>query len=234
MIRLIAETIKTVPPNPKSPWDRRLVMGCWAAKYLPLCAEYLPTFPITHIGFSTTYARQFLSVPNVSFNMLQQTLLVPIVGARFLRDAHAKGRPVYTWTVNDKEKMKWCIKKELDGVITDDPEKFKQVCHDWEHGSGERHRDVKITYRSWAMVAWVHCMVMMFGTIFWWRYGRLDRSQTEGGQPEVQTLAQPEGYFDLPINNTTTKKNNQYKEVGGTTRKKGVKKKKSKTQAMLR
>ncbi|KAM0796516.1 PLC-like phosphodiesterase [Usnea florida] len=178
VMRLIAETIQSVAPNPLKPWNQRLVLGCWAVKFLPLCAEYLPTFPITHIGFSIPYARQFLSVPNVSFNMLQKTLLLPVFGARFIRDVKAKGRPIYVWTVNEPDMMRWCINKQVDGVLTDDPERFLEVCDEWEHGK----REVNISWREWMMIAWINLMVLIFGTIFWWKYrgtgqGKLSRKR---------------------------------------------------------
>ena len=69
VMRLIAETIKLVPANPARSWKNRIVLGVWAVKFIPLCQRYLPGFPISHIGFSTCYARQFLKVPNCSFNM---------------------------------------------------------------------------------------------------------------------------------------------------------------------
>ena len=172
-MRLIAETIATVAPNSLKPWNQRIVLGCWAAKFIPLCAKYLPTFAITYIGFSLAYARQFLSVPNVSFNILQQTLLSPYFGPRFLRDAKAKGRPVYDWTVNEVAMMRWSISKGLDGVITDDPKKFLEVCDDWERGK----REITIPWKSLTMIAWINFMVVVFGSIFWWKHGRMDRQQ---------------------------------------------------------
>ncbi len=165
-MRLIAQIISSVSPNAKH-WDQRIVLGCWAAKFLPLCAKYLPTFPISHIGFSIPYARQFLSVPNVSFNMLQKTLIVPYFGAKFLRDARAKNRPVFVWTVNEESMMRWSISKKLDGVITDDPKRFLEVCDDWEHG----RRKVNITWSQWMGILWINFMVLIFGAIFWWKYG---------------------------------------------------------------
>lgn len=167
-MRLIAETVQSVAPNPLKPWDQRLVLGCWAVKYLPLCAKYLPTFPITYIGFSIPYARKFLSVPNVSFNMLAKALMLPFLGARFIRDAKAKGRPLYVWTVNEEDMMKWSIKRGFDGVITDDPERFLEVCDEWEQGK----RDIEISWGQWMGIAWINFMVIVFGTIFWWKYGR--------------------------------------------------------------
>ena len=78
VMSLIAETIKSVPPNPKRPWRERLVLGIWAAKFVPLCQRYSPGFPVSHIGFSTYYAQQFLKVPGVSFNILQRVLFGPL------------------------------------------------------------------------------------------------------------------------------------------------------------
>lgn len=172
-MRLIAETIAAVPPNPLKAWNQRIVLGCWAAKYLPLCKKYLPTFPISHIGFSIPYARQFLSVPNVSFNMLQKTLIVPFFGKRFIRDAKDRGRPIYAWTVNEEDMMRWCISKGLDGVITDDPKKFLEVCEDWQRGK----RDIHISWGQWMMILWINIMVLVFGGIFWWKHGGMGKQK---------------------------------------------------------
>ncbi|KAL9136865.1 MAG: hypothetical protein Q9175_001938 [Cornicularia normoerica] len=174
VMRLIAETIRSVPPNTLKPWNQRLVLGCWAVKFLPLCAKYLPTFPITHIGFSMLYARRFLSVPNVSFNMLQKPLMLPFFGARFIRDVKAKGRPLYVWTVNEPAMMRWSIDKEVDGVITDDPKHFLEVCDEWEQGK----REISISWGQWMTITWINFMVLVFGTIFWWKYSR-----THQGKP---------------------------------------------------
>lgn len=179
-MRLIAETIEDAIPHPNKHWDQRIVLGCWAvspsthlllsslicqAKYLPLCHKYLPTFPISFIGFSTAYARQFLSVPNISFNMLQKVLMGP-VGNKFLRDAKAAHRSVLAWTVNDDNMMRWCIKHDLDGVITDDPKRFLEVCDEWEQGK----REIKIGRKEIFLTLWLHMMVMIFGVIFRWKY----------------------------------------------------------------
>lgn len=130
-----------------------------------MCALYLPTFPITHIGFSLSYARQFFSIPNVSFNMLQKILIGP-VGARFLRDAKSLGRPVLCWTVNEENLMRWTIKNGLDGVITDDPKRFLEVCDQWEQGK----RKISIQPKDFLLFLWLNLMVALFGTLFRWKY----------------------------------------------------------------
>ncbi|KFY25912.1 hypothetical protein V493_04376 [Pseudogymnoascus sp. VKM F-4281 (FW-2241)] len=129
LMRLISETIAQAKPS--TPWKERIVLGCWATKYLPLCSKYLPGFPITHIGFSISYARQFLKVPNVSFNMLQKIMVGPW-GDQFLAECKALNRPVFLWTVNEEKWMKWCISKGVDGVITDDPKKYLEVADGYD------------------------------------------------------------------------------------------------------
>ena len=92
--------------------------------------------------------------------------MLPFVGTHFIRDVKAKGRPLYMWTVNEQDMMRWCIKRDIDGVITDDPKRFLEVCDEWERGM----TDIKISWRQWMMIAWINFMVFIFGTIFWWKY----------------------------------------------------------------
>lgn len=101
------------------------------ADQLSPCFHYLPNYHITHIGFNTIYARQFLKIPGVSFNMLQKAM-TGYLGRSFLRDVREQGRAIFLWTINDKEVMKWSIRKQVDGVITDDPKKYLEVCHNYD------------------------------------------------------------------------------------------------------
>ena len=63
--------------------------------------------------------------------------------------------------------MKWSISREADGVITDDPKRFLEVCDEWESGK----REIRIGWRLWLEVLWINVMVLVFGSIFWWKYG---------------------------------------------------------------
>lgn len=168
-------------------------------RYLPLCAHHLPDFSISHIGFSTSYSRQFLPTPYVSFNTLQKTLFVWPYGDRFIRDAHMLRRSVVTWTVNEDDMMRWSINHGLDGVITDDPKRFREVSEDWVAGN----RAVKVTLRQWMSIIWLWCMVAIFGGIFRWRMrakkgdsyiarravGRVEEEEVQGnGSKQVKTV----------------------------------------------
>ncbi|KAK5950342.1 hypothetical protein OHC33_008561 [Knufia fluminis] len=156
VMRLIADTLASVDPG-RNPWQNRVVLGIWAAKYLSLCVKYLPNFPVAYIGFSTFYARQFLKVPHVGFNIFQKTLLGPI-GSRFIRDVQKQNRPLYVWTVNEANMMKWSIKKSVDGVITDDPKLFNEVCDEYD----DERVTVQITWSQWLYSFWLFILVALF------------------------------------------------------------------------
>ncbi|MCJ1479249.1 hypothetical protein MMC13_007934 [Lambiella insularis] len=162
IMRLISEVLRSVPPHPQEPWEKRVVLGCWAVKYLPLCAKYLPAYSVTHIGFTTSYAHQFLSVPHISFNLLQKSLYFSI---SFLRTVQAAKRPVILWTVNEDSMMRWSINKGVDGVITDDPKRFKEVTEEWIGGE----RQVVVDWRAWFLMVWIQSMALTFRAMLWYR-----------------------------------------------------------------
>lgn len=158
VMRLIAETLASVYPGTR-PWQDRVVLGIWAAKYLSLCVEYLPGYPVAYIGFSTCYARQFLKVPHVGFNMYAKTLFGPI-GSRFIRDVQRQHRPLYLWTINEANIMKWSIVKGVDGVITDDPKLFNDVCDDFDTDTDAQ--TVRITWGQWLYTFWLYVLMALF------------------------------------------------------------------------
>ncbi|KAF1946020.1 tubulin-domain-containing protein [Clathrospora elynae] len=165
VMRLIGDTIRSVQPSPSRPWHSRIVLGCWAAKYLPLCSRYLPGFPISHIGFSTLIASYFFTVPNVSFNMAQAILMTPW-GRLFIQKAQGNGRPVYAWTVNEESRMRWDIRHGLDGVITDDPKLFLEVRRSW-------HEDTKdgVSVMAWLDVLRVNLFCVVYTVLFQFMFG---------------------------------------------------------------
>lgn len=150
VMQLIARTIASVTPRTR-PWSDRIVLGVWTAKFVPFCPQYLPGFPIAHIGVSTSYAQQFFHVPNCSFNILQEALIGPF-GSRFRRKVGSAQRALYAWTVNKPNMMKWCIQHELDGVITDDPQLFREICHDWK----DDEPPARPTLIHWFITFWVY------------------------------------------------------------------------------
>jgi tubulin gamma len=170
VMRLIALSIASVSPSPNRPWQSRILLGCWAAKYLPFCSKYLPGFPITHIGISILYASHWRKVLNISFNMLQFTLMTPW-GRSFTRKAQRDNRPVFAWTVNAERHMRWDIRHGLDGVITDDPKRFLEIRREWREGMRDGNG---LGVLMWLRVVWFNLLTMVFGAVYRYGYGHFN------------------------------------------------------------
>ncbi|KIW14438.1 hypothetical protein PV08_07222 [Exophiala spinifera] len=162
VMRLIAQTLASVHPGARA-WEERVLMGIWVPKFLSLCTKYVPDFPVAHIGFSTTMAREYLKVPHVGFNMLLYSLLGP-VGARFMRDVRKQKRPLFVWTVDEPNLMTWCIHRAVDGVITDNPELFRRICDDWDDKKAKK--TARPTVMQWLKTIWVWILITLFSRTF--------------------------------------------------------------------
>jgi phosphatidylglycerol phospholipase C len=165
IMRLIASTLSSNPPPSSAPWNERIVLGLWAVKYLAPAQQYLPGFPMMHIAFSATYARQFLEVANVGFNMMFYALLM-LGGKRFLRDAQeAHKRKVLSWTINGEDHMKWCIRKGIDGVVTDEVEKYLEVAERFDE---DREKEpflpveLKVLWAAFKSFVWVKILLVFY------------------------------------------------------------------------
>jgi hypothetical protein len=126
----------------------------------------LPTFPVVLITFNVCYARKFLKVPGISFNIAQKILMGPL-GYRFLDRARAANKLVFVWTVNDPKLMRWWIRKGVDGVITDDPEEFKRIRDSWDGKTLlQGDDDDGISFRQYVELVIIAVVVLLFGWIY--------------------------------------------------------------------
>ena len=60
----------------------------------------------------------------------KESMNIPIMTERFIREAHAKNIKVEPWTVNDPELMQLYIEWGVDGIITDRPDLMVKVLAD--------------------------------------------------------------------------------------------------------
>ncbi|KAK4501501.1 hypothetical protein PRZ48_007310 [Zasmidium cellare] len=132
------QLLRSMPPAPGAKaWNERIVITVLPPSYLTLVAENLPGFPVAHVGFSRSHIQDLLPIPGLSFNIAFPLLVLP-GGSRFLTQMQKKhDKPVYAWVVDEEHTMKWCIWHGLDGVLTDDPEKFLDVCKNFDFGAKE-------------------------------------------------------------------------------------------------
>ncbi|KAI1649067.1 PLC-like phosphodiesterase [Daldinia loculata] len=185
IIRRTAETLDSVPGI--RPWHERVLPCCWTAEYVKLSKEFLPKYPVAHVGFSTTYARALAKhEPSLSISLLYHSLVLPVVGARFIRDAKRAGHPLHSWTVNDEDRMEWCVRNGLDGVVTDDPKLFlevsKRVAEDEAKSEAKavRRRPSRkpLSTHAWRVFEWTRYILGLFivVNIYLFKYG-LPRTQ---------------------------------------------------------
>lgn len=165
VMRLIASTLASNPSQASAPWNNRVVLGLWAAKYLAPAQQYLPGFPMMHIAFSAIYARQFFDFANVGFNIMFYALIMP-GGKRFLRDAQdIYNRKVLSWTINGEDRMKWCIRRNLDGVVTDEVEKYLDLAERFDEDE-EREPylplELKVIWAAFKSFIWVKILLMFY------------------------------------------------------------------------
>ena len=165
IMRLIASTLASVTPQKSAPWNERVVLGLWATKYLPPAQKYLPGYPMMHIAFSVSYARQFFEVANVGFNMMFYALIMP-GGKRFLRDAQdVYRRKMLSWTINSEDSMKWCIRKGLDGVVTDEVELYLNVAERFDEANEKEPWlpvSLKIVWAAMKAYVWVRILLIFY------------------------------------------------------------------------
>lgn len=96
--------------------------------------------------------------------MLQKMMIGP-GGKSFMRDVKKADRSLFLWTVNDDRTMKWCLSKEIDGVITDDPKRFLELSHAYK---GEK---VRVSMRGWGEFAIFKCLTPLFEMFIKRKYG---------------------------------------------------------------
>lgn len=92
-------------------------------------------------------------------------------------------RPVFVWTVNDEKWMKWSIRKDVDGVITDDPKKYIEVAD----GYDEKAPLEPVSFMDYHNLAWLNLLVSVFGTLFRFRVGYYIKPEEIGTHYEEST-----------------------------------------------
>lgn len=78
------------------------------------------------------------------------------------KDIKKAKRSLFLWTVNDEKTMKWSIRKEVDGVITDDPKKYLEVCESY---AGE---PIHFSLLAWLKIIFSNIMSRCILLILYW------------------------------------------------------------------
>lgn len=87
------------------------------------------------------------------------------LGRGFLDEARAAGKKVFVWTVNSERAMQWCIRKNVDGVVTDHPDLCRELIKK-ESPATTPGSDMQITFSEKMTILKISLLVAMFGWIF--------------------------------------------------------------------
>lgn len=82
-----------------------------------------------------------------------------------MKDVRKAGRALFLWTVNDDNTMRWSISKGVDGVITDDPKRYLELCESY------RGEEVTISWKGWSTFVLIKFMVPIFRLLVKYKYG---------------------------------------------------------------
>ncbi|KAK3685068.1 PLC-like phosphodiesterase [Podospora appendiculata] len=179
---LLVRTANTIALSPTTrAWSERIVLGAWNANYVDRCRQYFPNFKIAFIGFNLVFARRYLGQPDMDFNLMQPILPGPY-GNHFMKAIKKAGQNLYVWTVNEEYWMEWSIRKQVDGVITDDPKLFLEVCDRWaarveslvkRGGSSRGGRTAVARLYAWAFAC--QLLSLFVTAIAWRRFTSIDK-----------------------------------------------------------
>jgi hypothetical protein len=102
---------------------------------------------------------------------------------------------VLVWTVNQPRLMRWCIRKGVDGVITDDPETFRRICDSWSAEEDQKHKaEDRITVMERMKLTVLAVFVVLFGWTFKYRNLRLQRLIVEDSAAAAKRPTMKQGY----------------------------------------
>ncbi|KAI1139827.1 PLC-like phosphodiesterase [Hypoxylon sp. FL0543] len=161
LLTKLAETLASVPTT--RPWNERIILGCWEANYVALSLKILPGFPLAFQGWSVSYTSAIMQVPNLNLDMLCHTLATRS-GSRLIPEARRLDRLIFSWTIKEDEWMELSIRQGLDGVVTDDPKRFLELCSQWPK-TQVRNRFTKRAAKQTAQWALICFLVLIAETV---------------------------------------------------------------------
>jgi len=155
LIRRTAAAVASVPS--KNGWSDRILLCCWTAAYVRLSRKYMPKFPLANVTWSPFYATAMAkAVPDIGLSVHRLALYSPF-GQLLMRRIQGSGsHPLYSWTINEEGWMEWAIRRRLNGIITDDPKLYLEVCKRYRQESGIQRARRRYSLQSmWqALHAW--------------------------------------------------------------------------------
>ncbi|ORX38944.1 PLC-like phosphodiesterase [Kockovaella imperatae] len=104
----------------------RIILGLWHPKYIGPASQLLPYLPRYCISMSIPQVRQYFFQHCHGFSVYFEAL-ASADGAAFRAECKAAGKWICSWTVNDKEEMRECVRWGIKSIISDKPALWREV-----------------------------------------------------------------------------------------------------------
>ncbi|MBW2991224.1 hypothetical protein KY348_05990 [Candidatus Woesearchaeota archaeon] len=122
----------------------KVVVSSGSITALKIVRNETPSLKTAYLFFNSNYPKWdyfATSIAKLSFKLTHFMILFvaksaevdfvnisyPFATKRFIKKLHKRGYKVNVWTVNTKALMKKLIKRKVDGIITDHPDKLKKL-----------------------------------------------------------------------------------------------------------
>ncbi|KAL4782198.1 PLC-like phosphodiesterase [Aspergillus varians] len=111
-------------------WRFRIVFCISSQRHLPAFGVIFAGYKIVLQCDGLEMAREIMNKHNLVHFKLNRTTLISNAGLAFVAEARRNGRDVYVEIVNRANEMKWCIRAQVTGIITDYPAELDSLY--WE------------------------------------------------------------------------------------------------------
>ncbi|KAI1333961.1 PLC-like phosphodiesterase [Xylariaceae sp. FL0016] len=150
LLQSLVKTLSSVSPTTRS-WKDRILLGAWDMQWVIACFKNLQGFQVVLTTPSPAYASAMLEVPGLHFSILNYSFATER-GARFRLRARDQGRNIFSWSDNTDRWMATSIRNKVDGVITDNPRRFIELCNQWPSSAA---RQSAYRWTLWEMIFWM-------------------------------------------------------------------------------
>lgn len=130
VIANIVQVLTEVNADLEGFWAQRVVLGVWKPDFLYPILKNAPMLKFMYIGASRRLARQFMATGNPQFIGLSMHYIAFTAGSggpELMDLARDRGLLLYSWTINSPKWMRWAIANNLDGIVTDFPDRFQKL-----------------------------------------------------------------------------------------------------------
>jgi glycerophosphoryl diester phosphodiesterase len=168
VIPKVVDILRQINPDLKGFWANKIILGLWRWDVLQVASACCSELPVMFIGVEQRLARRFLREPQVTgISLVYMAFALP-GGTGLIDEARRVGKSVWSWTINTPQTMEWAVSSNLDGVITDFPDKYNAYVTSLERKDTDQPVAARPASFTWSQV--LRFRVTLFIIRLYFRY----------------------------------------------------------------